>query len=292
MIDLEIIESEFRIINSFRSSSDASDCLAPKDDDVSNRVTIAPPRNRLLYLVKDDKRFNEETGVWERTEQGSLRTSDVTTTRNLGRMLLSCSGGGTVGALSNRIVTVLEREFDRPVESMKFLHWEKVIRSMEWIAAESAMFEDVVLILTELSELKAPAYLRSVLKLKAAEYRENRLGDLDGALALSLDAQALSPFSIKTVKTLCEKLHFFENQLHEKNAGTYWKRFITIYIDLITTRRDEKETQVSALLMLSRIFADGMEDPKAGLRCAKKAVALDPDNRDARDRLAALAKCN
>jgi hypothetical protein len=292
MRELEIIGTESKIINSFGSSSDAFEPSDTKDEDVSKRVTITPPRNRHLFLVKERDHFDDETGVWERTDEGDVRPKDVTATRNLGRMLLTASGAASADAMNSRIVAVLEREFDCPVESFQPPQWERVIRALEWIGGESAMFADVVQILTAVSELKSPSNVRVTLKLKASEYLEKRLEDLDGALSLALDAQTLSPLSAQPAEVLCEKIKSLEKGRHSENAASYWKRLISIYIDTISQNTDNKDTQISALLMLSRIFSNGLNDPKAGRRCAEKAFALDPKNKEAAEQLATFKISN
>jgi tetratricopeptide (TPR) repeat protein len=288
MQELEIIRTESKINYSFRSASDATEFSDQEGEDMSKRVTITPPRSRHLFLVTEQGRFDDVTGVWERTGDGTLKAKDITATRNLGRMLLTASGASGTETMTSRIVTVLEQQFGRPVESMQPEHWERVIRALEWIGGESALFADVVQILTAVSELKSPLDVRVTLKLKASEYLEKRLGDLDRALSLALDAQAMSPLSAAPADALCEKIRSLELGLHAKKAEPHWKRLISIYINLLAAEPTDKDAQVFALLMLSRIFSIGLKDRQAGRRCAEKALALDPNSKDAADQVVAL----
>jgi hypothetical protein len=291
MQELEIIRTESKINYSFRSASDATEYSDQESDDMSKRVTTIPPRSRHLFLITEQGRFDDVvTGVWERTGDGSLKPKDGTATRNLGRMLLTASGASGTETLISRIVTVLEQQFDRKVESLQPEHWERVIRALEWIGGESAMFADVVRILTAVSELETPLDVRVTLKLKASEYLEKRLGDLDRALSLALDAQTMSPLSAAPADALCEKIRSLELGLHAKKAEPHWKRLISIYVNLLAKKSADKDTQIFALLMLSQIFSIGLKDRQAGRRCAEKALVLDPSNKDAADQIALLAK--
>lgn len=248
-----------------------------------------------LFLVKPaefETGLMETTGVWDCRKVDQNNATDTATVRTLGRILLSASGVTEIDELKARVETVLKREFRCSPEFIRPFQWGQIIRAVEWIADESAQYQDVVRLLTILSDMPAPLHLRVTLKLRASFYLEHRLADFEKALELALGAHALSPLSTQTAGVVFEKIRCAKNQITAEKTGGYWKRIINLYLDVLADRNLAKDKQVAVLLMLGWLFCDGMDDLERGCQCVARAKQLDPDNQAVAAKLAVMeAKC-
>jgi hypothetical protein len=289
MRELEILTSESTICTVVRALN-PSDSAVEEDTGAPNRVTTVPPlRARHLSLVRTDDCFSTETGLYEAPLQDGGESSRAAARRYMGSLLLSAVGLNNPLILRNRVVAVLEREFGCAIESIRSGQWEAVLSALELIGGESAMFEDVVQLLIVISELNAPLHLRTALKLKASHYLETHMGNWEASLSVALDAQELAPFSAEITLLICMKICRLEAGPDSEKSAAYWKRFISLYIDMLSEHPHDRDKRIGALLMLSRIFCEGLKDEKAGRQCLERARILDPESPAVVERLVELA---
>ena len=271
-----------------------AEILSDDDRAIFDEVTAVNAPVRYLRAVSgdmDDPSL-ETTGVWETIGNGTEVSEEARAVRTLGRMLLSAGGTDDLSSLRNRVRIILEKRFDRAVESIHPEQWGSVIRAVEWIAEESSQYLDVVRLLLALSELPVPLHLRVTLKLRASFYLEHRLGDSSRAVEAALEAHALSPLSTQTTGIVCEKIREISERVPLAHSQEYWKRMVQHYMDVLSADEIDPEKQVAVLLMLGWLFCDGMDDIEQGCRCLERARRLDPENRTVADKLAVLeAKC-
>lgn len=284
-------------IDKIGSPLDAQDSVASAEHSSnSGNTSLEGAENPHLFLIKPkdfEPELMETTGVWDSRKVDGAGASDTATVRSIGRILLSASGVTEIDELKSRVETVLKREFQCSPEFIRPFQWGQIIRAVEWIADESAQYQDVIRLLTILSDMPAPLHLRVTLKLRASFYLEHRLGDFEKALDLALGAHALSPLSTQTAGVVFEKIRCVGKQLSDEKTGVYWKRIINLYLDVLSDRSLTKDKQVAVLLMLGWLFCDGMDDLERGCQCVARAKRLDPDNRTVAEKLAVMeAKCS
>ena len=286
--------SQSEIDKMFESILDKAD-VSPPAMPVSDDKSAASMENPKLFLVKPsdfESEITAVTGVWDSRKGENGEFSDSALIRNIGRMLLSAGGTKDTAEFASRLEGVLKREFECTLSLIRPLQWALVMRAVEWIADESAQYQDVVRLLTVLSEMPAPLHLRVTLKLRASFYLEHRIGDFERALDAALSAHALSPLSTQTAGLVFDKIRNNSTRLHPDKIGAYWKKIIGLYLDVLADRTLAKEKQVAVLLMLGWLFSDGMDDIERGCQCVARAKRLDPDNAVVAAKLAVMeAKC-
>ncbi|MBN2341906.1 MAG: tetratricopeptide repeat protein, partial [Deltaproteobacteria bacterium] len=166
---------------------------------------------------------------------------------------------------------------------------ESMLTLVEEIGAAAERFEELVKVYKVCADREEDISRKVDLLLRSAATCKENLDDGDGALERTLDALVVSPFDDEVVAKVWTMVRDLEADLVQTEKGVYWNKLIDVYRQLSEANRRETEKQVGFALVISKIYAEELQEKSLAFDSLKDAQALAPNDENTIDKLEEMA---